>query len=111
MKRKKVSVAASQAVHLAAVESNVLLAFSQVIAHCAVTRYDDGGPREPGWITVTTRGPNWRITVKDPDSAASFVVTAPSFDEALMMTCLLLDSEEAPWENDKWLQQGSKKKK
>lgn len=60
---------------------------------------------------MTTMGSSWKVTVKDPDAAASFVVNAPTLDEALQMTCLLLDSEDAPWEHDQWLVKGKGRKK
>lgn len=110
MKKKKLTESTAGAVHCAAVESSLLSQHHAIIAHCAVLRYEDGDQRAPGWITVTTQGPGWRVTVKDPDSCASFVVTAPTIDEALLMTNLLLESDDAPWTHDKWLQKGKKKR-
>lgn len=111
MKKKKVLGASSECLHQAAMESVVLSALHPLIAHCAVTRYEDGDKRLPGWWTVTTSGVTWKVTVKDPDSAASFAVTAPTLDEALTLACLLLESEEAPWEHDQWLQKGRARRK
>lgn len=111
MKKKTLKTAAENPKHLAAMETSLLHAHHAVVAHCAVLRYEDGDPRAPGWFTVTTAGSLWRVTVKDPDSSASFVVTAPTIDEALTMVSLLLETDEAPWEHDPWLQKATKKKK
>lgn len=95
--------------HLAAMETNILDRFPSLIAHTAVTRYDDGEPRRPGWWTVETQGSSWRIRVKDPDSAQSLTVVGASLDDALTLAELLLSSEEAPWEHDAFLAKGKKK--
>lgn len=98
--------------HLAAVESDVFGKLTSLIAHCAVTRYDDGDPRKTGWFTVKTMGSAWVVQVKDPDSGASFTATSNTLDDALALADLLLSSEEAPWEPDpflKRLESGKKK--
>jgi len=97
--------------HLAAVESDVLVKFPALVAHCAVTRYEDGDPRRPGWFTIKTLGSAWVIQVKEPDAAASLTATGQSLDDALTLAELLLSSEEAPWEPDPFLkkQQGSRR--
>lgn len=95
--------------HLAAMETNVMDRFPSLVAHTAVTRYDDGEPRRPGWWTVETQGSSWRIRVKDPDSAQSLTVVGASLDDALTLAELLLSSEEAPWEHDSFLAKAKKK--
>lgn len=98
--------------HLAAVESNVFTKLPALVAHCAVTKYDDGDPRRPGWFTVKTMGSAWIVQVKDPDAALSLSATGQSLDDALILADLLLSSEEAPWEPDNFLkprQTGGKK--
>lgn len=97
--------------HLAAMESNLFAALPSLVAHCGVTRYDDGEPRQPGWVSIQTRGAAWIVTVKDPDAAAKLNATANSLDDALCLAELLLSSEEAPWEPDPFLMSQSKKKK
>lgn len=97
--------------HLAAVESNVFSKLMALVAHCAVTRYDDGDPRKPGWFTVKTMGSAWIVQVKDPDAALSLTATGQTLDDALCLAELLLSSDEAPWEPDPFLKrQGSPKK-
>lgn len=91
--------------HVAAIESNVLSQFPSLVAHCAVTRYDDGEPRKPGWWTVRTQGAGWVVTVKDPDSGCSLTATGNALDDALTLAELLLSSDDAPWEPDQFLKQ------
>jgi len=91
--------------HLAPLETNVLSQCHALVKHCAVTQYDDGTPRKPGWITVKTLGSAWQLEAKDPDSCCSLRVIESNLDEALLLLNMLLESEEAPWELDTWLQQ------
>lgn len=98
-------------VHLAPMESNYLTQIQPIVAHCATCRYSDGSPRRPGWITVSTAGTSWVVTAKEPDAAAQLRVTGATLDEALDMLSLLLDSEDAPWEPDRFLASDGKKKK
>lgn len=114
MKKVKIGAGATggSAQHLAPVESNVLGALPNLIAHCCVVRYEDGDPRRPGWITIKTLGAAWVVSCKDPDACAGLTATADTLDNALAMADLLLGSEEAPWEADpflKKLETGKKK--
>jgi len=94
--------------NLAAVESTVLGSMPAFIAHCAVTRYEDGDARKVGWINITTRGGMWQITAKDPDSAASITATGQTLDDALALIDLLLGADDAPWESDAYLARNGK---
>ena len=95
--------------HLAPIESSILAQCHALVKHCAVTQYDDGTPRKPGWITVKTLGSAWQVEAKDPDSCLSLRVLENSLDEALQLLSMLLESDEAPWELDTWLQQQAMK--
>jgi hypothetical protein len=95
--------------HLAAMESNVFTKLHNLVAHCAVTRYDDGEPRKPGWFTIKTMGSAWVVQVKEPDTCLQMSATAQSLDDALALADLLLGSEEAPWEPDPYLKIQAKK--
>ncbi len=97
--------------HLAAMETNVFSKLSSLAAHVAVTRYEDGTPRRPGWFTVKTLGAAWVVQVKDPDSCCQLQTTSQTLDDALALADLLLSSEEAPWEPDPWLQRTETQKK
>lgn len=111
VKRIELRKQASQggASHLAAVETDVLGRLPNIVAHCAVTRYEDGSSRAPGWVMLKTQGAAWIVTVKDPDSCCSLRATANALDDALALADLLLGTEDAPWEADAFLQQGKKK--
>jgi hypothetical protein len=93
--------------HLAAIESNVFTKLMGLVAHCCVTKYDDGDPRKPGWFTVKTMGSAWVVQVKDPDSAMSLSATGQTLDDALALADLLLTAEEAPWEPDPFLKRAA----
>lgn len=97
------SPTANKPTNLAAVESTLLHGFPALIAHLAVTRYEDGDPRKPGWIQIRTSGAIWQCTAKDPDGAASLQATGQSVDDALALLELLLSAPDAPWEPDAYL--------
>ena len=113
MKRKEVKavVTGGGPRHLAPVETNVLEAFPNVVAHCSVTRYDDGSPRRPGWVMLKTSGPSWVVFVKDPDGACIMNLTAQTLDDALTLADLMLGSDDAPWEPDGHAEPQGKRKK
>ena len=111
VKKKVKSADAPAQRHIAAIESNVLASHAAIVAHCAVTQYDDGDPRKPGWFTVKTFGSAWQVEAKDPDTCMTLRVVQASLDDALGLMNLLLESEEAPWEVDTWLQQQASKLK
>jgi len=96
---------------LAALDSTVFGKLPNVVAHCSITRYDDGDPRRPGWFTVKTMGAAWVVQVKDPDAGASLSATASSLDDALALADLLLGSDDAPWEPDPFLKKLTSGKK
>lgn len=113
MKRKSVGVTAagSPHTHLAPVESNILDKCPNIVAHCAVTRYDDATARQPGWVTLKTMGSAWVLEAKDPDAAARVTATGDTLDNAIALLELLLGAEETPWESDPWLRQRAGKAK
>jgi hypothetical protein len=98
-------------VHAAALESNVFARLHNLVAHCAVTRYDDGSARKPGWFNVKTIGQTWVVQVKDPDGGVCLSATGASLDDALALADLLLGAEDAPWEVDYFLASNGKGKK
>jgi len=108
MKKKSLKSGEQDAKHLAALESTVFSDLLPLIEHCAVTKYDDGDQRLPGWLTIKVQGAAWIVQVKDPDAAVSFQTVADTLDKALSTAALMLACDEAPWEPDPWL--ASKKK-
>jgi len=89
--------------HSAALESQIFGKLLPLLAHCAVNRYDDGDPRRTGWFTVKTMGSIWVVTLKEPDTALSLSCTGQTFDDALVLADLMLQSDDAPWEPDVFL--------
>lgn len=110
MKQVQLSKGLEVPATLASTSSGLLSACPLLIAHCAALRFDDGTPRRPGWLTITTQSSSWKASVKCPNAGASFSVLAPSVDDMLGMVELLLETDAAPWERDEWLQKNSKKK-
>ena len=113
MKKRQIGQAAkeSSAQHLAGIESKHFGGLHSLVAHCAVTRYDDGDVRQPGSMIIKTQGAAWVIVLKDPDAAAQLQVIGQTLDEALELAAMLLDSDEAPWEEDRWAKSRQPRKK
>lgn len=111
MKKKKQAGQPADAAHLAAMESGIFTKLHPLIAHVAATKYDDGDNRKPGWFTVKTMGSAWVVEIKDPDTCMRLVVVQQTLDDALILASVLLESEEAPWEPDPWLQQQASRNK
>jgi hypothetical protein len=97
--------------HVAAMESQLFHKHHSLVAHMAVTAYEDGDRRIPGWISIKTIGAAWQVEIKDPDTLQLMRVTQATLDDALTLAALLLDSDDAPWEPDTWAQQRAKEKK
>lgn len=112
-KRVAKGTLSGDAKHLAPMETSRLADVMPLVEHCAMRKYDDGDPREPGWFTVKTIGSSWAVQVKDPDGCVSFTAVAPTLDQAFETAALLLACDEAPWEPDRFLaqQKGSRKGK
>ena len=111
MKKKIGKLQASDVKHLAALETSILNGLLPLVEHCAVRQYEDGDPRETGWITIKTQGAAWVVQVKDPDSCCSFASVAETLDKALETAALLLSCDDAPWEQDRFLAEAKRKKK
>lgn len=113
MKRRSAAVTASKdgPSHLAAIDCDSMSKFPSLVAHCCITRYDDGEPRRPGWFTIKTLGAAWVCQVKDPDGCCGLTLTAQSLDDVLTLAELMLSSDEAPWEPDPFLKRGQAKSK
>lgn len=97
--------------HLAPIESDILSKCHNIVAHCCVTRYDDGEPRVPGWVTLKTQGSAWVVQCKDPDGCCSLQAIGQTLDDALALADLLLGAESAPWEPDRFLQAQKRERK
>ena len=112
MKKKNAKTGAEAGNHVAAVETKIFDGMMAIIEHMALTRYEDGDPRVPGWLRIDTHGAAWRVKVNDVDSGMSFTSIAETLDKALETAALWLACDEAPWELDRFLvqQKGGRKK-
>lgn len=111
MKKRQAKSVMGDANHLAKMETEVLRDHMSLLEHCAVRKYDDSEPREPGWITIKTQGAAWVVQVKDPDGCCSFSAVGETLDKALETASLMLSCDEAPWEPDSFLAQAAARKK
>lgn len=103
MKRPVAGGGSGDGRHAAPVETEILRDHMPLVEHMAVTVYDDGTPRQPGYVTVRTQGRGWTVDVKDPDTCLSYRVLGETLDEAIETAALLLAGDAAPWEPDPWL--------
>lgn len=111
MKKRQAKSVMGDANHLAPLESERLRDCLSLVEHCAVRKYDDGDPRETGWITIKTQGAAWIVQVKDPDGCCSFSAVGETLDKALETAALLLSCDEAPWEPDTFLAAAAARKR
>jgi len=82
-----------------------------LIAHLALTKYDDGSPRTPGKVKIEVKGALWQISLEDLDTASVLRVSAPTFHEMMQQANLLLESTDTLWEPAHWLQKPEPKKR
>lgn len=88
----------------ASILTKLLVKFPAIIAHLSVSVYDDGSPRQAGWITIKAQGGMWVIQVKDPDAGASLTISHQSLDDAFAAAEVALSSDTTPWQPDRFLQ-------
>lgn len=113
VKKPKAKEVPTDTPHLAPVETNYLSPCMPLVEHCSFIRYEDGSPRAAGWWTLTTQGPAWKITVKEPTAGVSFSVVSETLDDCLAAASLMLASPDCPWQPDRFLEtqkQPTKKK-
>lgn len=103
MKKRIPKDAMGDAKHRAPMESAYFSEFMSLLEHMAMLKYDDGSKREVGWITITTRGDAWVVTVKDPDGACELRVIAATLDKALEDAAMLVSADDCPWVEDPFL--------
>ena len=111
MKKKDLPKSSAEGRHLAAMESDRFSDMLSLIEHLAVTKYEDGDPRETGVIILRTNGVAYQAIVKDNDTGLCFTSSGKTLDEALETAALYLGTDSAPWEVDRYAKRGSPKKK
>lgn len=90
--------------HLAALETEMFRDFMSILEHIALLQYEDGEPRQSGWLNLRVLGSAWQLTMKDPDSCSQITATGRTLDEAWIALALLLGSDSPPWEPDAFAQ-------
>lgn len=112
---KRVSVKSKmqpgQPLHLAAVETTLFHCLPSLVAHMAVNRYEDGEPRQMGWVQIKTQGAAWIVQLVDPDACAQLQAMGSTLDDALVLADALVSATDAPWEIAQWLARKSAGKK
>lgn len=112
MKKRKIGEGAgTTASHLAAMETTLFDKHPNIVKHLALTKYEDGSPRTPGKMMLGTLGTAYVVTWKEPDAFAELPVTAANLDDAFALSDLLLGSDDAPWQVDKFAMQRAPKQK
>lgn len=96
---KKVKLSEKSSVkHLAALETEFLRDVLPVVEALGMLQYDDGAPRQPGYLGIWTSGSAWMVRLTDKDADAQLTCEGRTLDEALGLLALLLGAEDAPWE-------------
>lgn len=96
---KKVKVADRATVkHLAALESEMFREHLPIIECLAMLQYNDGSPREPGYLGMWTQGATWFVRVTDKTGEAQMTAEGRTAEEAWDTLSVLLGSEQPPWE-------------
>lgn len=84
-------------------ESVVLNDFPRLREFLTCTVYDDMTRRQPGYMTIRTRGLTFELTLYDYDSGMRLAVQGRDLDEMWATAELLVSTENAPWTPDQYL--------
>lgn len=103
MKRRVAQKVLADATHLASQDTVPFMDYPALVQHCTVMKYDDGETREPGWITIKTKGAAWVVSVKDPDGCCGIDVIGETLDKALSDADKLISADDCPWVPDPWM--------
>lgn len=96
---KKVKVSDKSSVkHLAALESEYFADVLPVVDALGMLQYEDGTPRQSGYLGIWVQGSAWVVRYTDKDADATLTAEGRTLDEALDLLALLLGADDAPWE-------------
>lgn len=84
--------------HLAALETEYLADVQSVADAVAMLQYEDGTPRQGGYLGIWCNGSAWCVRITDKTADATLTAEGRTVDEALDTLAMLLGSENAPWE-------------
>lgn len=105
MKKKKIGVSKDGPVHLAPMESEIFSKMGSIPAHMATLRYEDGDPRKPGEFRIRPAGAMWCAEALDYDARCQLQCIAATLDDAVVGLSLLLEQEDAPWQQCPWMKE------
>jgi len=96
---KKVKLAERSAVkHLAALDCKMFQEHRAVLEAVAMLSYEDGSPREGGYLGTWVQGGTWFLRVQDKTGDAQMTAEGRTLEEAYDTLQVLLTSENPPWE-------------
>jgi hypothetical protein len=95
---RKVKVSERSTVkHLVAVESELFRDLMPIVEFGCMLQYDDGSPRQPGYVGFWSNGLSWFARATDKDADATLTTEGRTLDDALQLLSLMLGAEDAPW--------------
>jgi len=113
IKKRDVSGGAGVPVTPLVVECMLLKKYMAVAEFLALTSYDDGSERVPGYAWLSNRGHAYELTLFDPDGCAKLPCLGRTWDECFALAEAHIKGDNAPWQRDKFLEErkvGKKKK-
>lgn len=92
-------------------ETVILKKCPALVEFISATAYEDGSPRQPGYVTIRNRVIEFEITLYDPDAGQRVSIRARLIDQCFAGVEAILQAVDAPWEPDQYLQGRLPKKK
>lgn len=83
---------------LASLDSKALQMYPAIVDSIGLLQYEDGSPRQPGYLGVWVQGSAWVTRITDKDAEATLTTEGKTLDEALELLNLMLGADDAPWE-------------
>jgi len=83
--------------HLVALESELFRDVMPVVEFAGMLQYDDGSPRQPGYVGFWSNGVSWFFRATDKDADATLTTEGRTLDDALQLLALMLGADDAPW--------------
>jgi len=110
MKRRLPPAGATDLVPPLPVESSILVDLPLARQFVTATQYEDKTARTPGYFWFMNRVTAFEVIMFDPDSGSRLPVRAADMDSALLLLEKLLGTDDAPWEQDRYLMEQLQKR-
>jgi len=110
VKRRMPPAGASDLVPPLPSESSILVDLPLIRQSCSATQYEDGSSRVPGYLWLMNRTTAFEVIMFDPDSGSRLPARGADLDSALILLEKLLGTNDAPWEQDRWLMEQLQKR-